>query len=151
MLQSYDEFVKCAMKELVATSGEFLRIKKNVSKLLQVPVPTNADLREAYEKLILAKKIKRNLAFENVLISKKIRTRSGVAVIAVLTKPYPCPGKCLYCPSESKMPKSYLKNEPAVMRAISVKFNPYAQVQKRLHALELNGHKTDKIELIVMG
>jgi elongator complex protein 3 len=151
MLQSYDEFVKCAMKELISTSGEFLRIKKNVSKLLQIPVPTNADLREAYEKLILVKKIKRNLAFENVLISKKIRTRSGVAVIAVLTKPYPCPGKCLYCPSESKMPKSYLKNEPAVMRAISVKFNPYAQVQKRLHALELNGHKTDKIELIVMG
>ncbi|MFZ2778274.1 MAG: tRNA uridine(34) 5-carboxymethylaminomethyl modification radical SAM/GNAT enzyme Elp3 [Candidatus Moraniibacteriota bacterium] len=139
------------MKELATTSGDFLRIKKDISKLLQIPVPTNADLREAYEKLVLARKIKRNLAFENVLVSKKIRTRSGVAVIAVLTKPYPCPGKCLYCPSESKMPKSYLKNEPAVMRAISVKFKPYAQVQKRLHALELNGHKTDKIELIVMG
>lgn len=151
MLKAYDNFVKLAMKEPVATSGEFLRVKKNVSKLLQVPVPTNADLREAYEKLITEKKIKRNPFFEKILISKKSRTRSGVAVVAVLTKPYPCPGKCLYCPSEAKMPKSYLKNEPAVMRAISVKFNPYAQVQKRLRALELNGHKTDKIELIVMG
>ena len=151
MNQSYDNFVKLAMKEPCATSGEFLRVKKNVSKLLQIPVPTNADLREAYEKLVTGEKIKRNLPFENILISKKIRTRSGVAVIAVLTKPYPCPGKCLYCPSEKEMPKSYLKNEPAVMRAISVKFNPYKQVQKRLRALELNGHKTDKIELIVMG
>jgi elongator complex protein 3 len=151
MLKAYDNFVKLAMKEPVATSGEFLRVKKNVSKILQIPVPTNADLREAYEKLIVEKKIKRNLLFEKILISKKSRTRSGVAVIAVLTKAYPCPGKCIYCPSEAKMPKSYLKNEPAVMRAISVKFNPYAQVQKRLRALELNGHKTDKIELIVMG
>jgi elongator complex protein 3 len=151
MLKAYDNFVKLAMKEPVATSGEFLRVKKNVSKLLQIPVPTNADLREAYEKLIVKKKIKRDLLFEKILISKKIRTRSGVAVIAVLTKPYPCPGKCLYCPSEKAMPKSYLKNEPAVMRAISVKFSPYRQVQKRLRALELNGHKTDKIELIMMG
>jgi elongator complex protein 3 len=151
MLKAYDNFVKLAMKEPVATSGEFLRVKKNVSKYLQIPVPTNADLREAYERLIARKKIKRNTTFEKVLISKKSRTRSGVAVIAVLTKPYPCPGKCLYCPSEKEMPKSYLKNEPAVMRAISVKFSPYRQVQKRLRALELNGHKTDKIELIVMG
>ncbi|MFA5962178.1 MAG: elongator complex protein 3 [Parcubacteria group bacterium] len=151
MIKAYDNFVKLAMQESVTTPGEFLRVKKNVSKILQIPVPTNANLREAYEKLVAQKKIKRDLGFENILISKKIRTRSGVAVIAVLTKPYPCPGKCLYCPSEKAMPKSYLKNEPAVMRAISVKFNPYAQVQKRLRALELNGHKTDKIELIVMG
>ena len=49
------------------------------------------------------------------------------------------------------MPKSYLSNEPAVMRAMSVKFDPYKQVQKRLRALEINGHDIDKIELIVMG
>jgi elongator complex protein 3 len=49
------------------------------------------------------------------------------------------------------MPKSYLSNEPAVMRAIMNKFNPYRQIQSRLHALMINGHSTDKIELIVMG
>ena len=151
MNQSYDEFVKYAIKEAHDSSVDFLRVKKNISKILQLPVPTNADLREIYEKLVAQKKIKRNLILEKLLFSKKIRTRSGVAVIAVLTKPSSCPGKCLYCPSEKNMPKSYLKNEPAVMRAISVKFNPYRQVQKRLRALELNGHKTDKIELIVMG
>ncbi|MFZ2226014.1 MAG: hypothetical protein WA064_00925 [Candidatus Moraniibacteriota bacterium] len=151
MNQSYDNFVKLAIKEARNSSVDFLRVKKNISKILQLPVPTNADLRETYEKLITKKKIKRHLILEKLLFSKKIRTRSGVAVVAVLTKPYSCPGQCLYCPSEKNMPKSYLKNEPAVMRAISVKFSPYAQVQKRLHALELNGHKTDKVELIVMG
>lgn len=151
MIKAYDNFIKLAMQEVKNTPTDFLRVKKNISKILQLPIPTNADLREIYEKLIIQKKIIRNLAFEKLLFSKKIRTRSGVAVVAVLTKPSTCPGKCIYCPSEKNMPKSYLKNEPAVMRAISVKFNPYAQVQKRLRALELNGHQTDKIELIVMG
>ncbi len=151
MLKSYDKFVKLTIQELSEMSADFSRIKKKVSKLLQLPIPSNADLREIYEKLITQKKIQRQPVFEKSLFSKKIRTRSGVAVVAVLTKPYSCPGKCLYCPSEKDMPKSYLKNEPAVMRAISVNFNPYAQVQKRLRSLELNGHKTDKIELIIMG
>ena len=114
-------------------------------------MPTNADLREQYEKMIKNGSLKRNLKFEQILQSRKIRTQSGVAIIAVLTKAYPCPGNCLYCPTEKDMPKSYLSNEPAVMRAISANFDPYRQVQDRLRSLSINGHKTDKIELIVMG
>jgi len=91
------------------------------------------------------------MELEKALFSKRVRTESGVAVVAVLTKSYPCPGKCIYCPTEKDMPKSYLSNEPAVMRAIAAKFNPYRQVQNRLRALELNGHKVEKVELIVMG
>ena len=36
---------------------------------------------------------------------KKIRTLSGVAPVTVLTKPYPCPGKCIFCPTDVRMPK----------------------------------------------
>lgn len=132
-------------------SQDFSRLKKNLCKKLGIQPPTNADLREHYEKMIAKKEIVRNFDFEKILLSKKIRTESGVAVVAVLTKDYPCPGKCIYCPTEKNMPKSYLSNEPAVMRAISAKFSPYKQVQNRLRALELNGHQVDKIELIVMG
>lgn len=114
-------------------------------------MPTNADLREQYEKMVAQKRAVRNPRFEKMLLSRRIRTQSGVAIVAVLTKPYPCPGRCIYCPTESGMPKSYLSNEPAVMRAITARFDPYRQVQNRLRSLELNGHKTDKIELIVMG
>ncbi|HCP08612.1 MAG TPA: tRNA uridine(34) 5-carboxymethylaminomethyl modification radical SAM/GNAT enzyme Elp3, partial [Candidatus Moranbacteria bacterium] len=151
VIKAYDNFIKLATKKLLKDSEEFLALKKEISGKLQLPLPTNADLREHYEKMIAAKKIKRNINFEQVMQSRKIRTQSGVAVIAVLTKAYPCPGKCLYCPTEKDMPKSYLSNEPAVMRAISSQFNPYKQVRNRLRSLELNGHKTDKIELIVMG
>lgn len=130
---------------------DFAKLKKKLSAEFHLPLPANADLRERYEKMLKEKNIPRNEKFEKVLLSRKIRTRSGVAVVAVLTKPYPCPGKCLYCPGEKGMPKSYLSNEPAVMRAISMKFNPYRQVQNRLASLSFNGHSTDKIELIVMG
>lgn len=139
------------MNTEISDSEDFLRLKKDICKELGVQPPTNADMREHYEKMVKRKEIKRSPAFEKILLSKKIRTQSGVAVVAVLTKPYPCPGKCIYCPTEKEMPKSYLSNEPAVMRAISAKFSPYKQVQNRLRALELNGHAIDKIELIVMG
>jgi elongator complex protein 3 len=151
MNSGYDNFIKLAIKKLPENGDDFSALKKELSGQLKLKMPTNADLRGRYEEMIKERKIKRNLSFEKVLISRKIRTASGVAIVAVLTKAYPCPGKCIYCPTEKNMPKSYLSDEPAVMRAIHSKFNPYHQVQSRLQALELNGHHTDKIELIVMG
>jgi len=88
---------------------------------------------------------------EKILKKARIRTLSGVSPIAVLTKPAGCPGKCVFCPTEERMPKSYLSNEPAVMRAILTDFNPYKQTTARIKSLESAGHKTDKIELIVIG
>lgn len=151
MSSAYDNFIKLAMKEPAQTPAAFLAVKKRIAKITGLPLPTNADIREIYNDLVDSGIVKKNDNFEKILISKKSRTQSGVAVVAVLTKPYPCPGKCLYCPDEKAMPKSYLSNEPAVMRAIAAKFDPYVQVRNRIKALELNGHKADKIELIVMG
>ena len=37
------------------------------------------------------------------------------------------------------------------MRAKLTKFDPYKQVKTRLKALEMTGHPTDKIELIILG
>ncbi|MGW8185143.1 MAG: elongator complex protein 3 [Candidatus Moraniibacteriota bacterium] len=130
---------------------KFLSFKKQFCGQNKIPQPTTADLRELYNKLVAQKKIQPNIYLEKAMLSRAIRTQSGVAVIAVLTKPSTCPGKCIFCPTEKNMPKSYLSNEPAVMRAIMNKFDAYNQVQSRLMALELNGHSTEKIELIVMG
>lgn len=151
MNQSYDNYIISAINQLPDTQEEFLQLKKRLCKEYKVSIPTNADLRDRYNTLVSQKKIKASKKFEELLLSRAIRTQSGVAVIAVLTKSYPCPGKCIYCPTEKDMPKSYLSNEPAVMRAIDSHFDPYLQVQNRLRSLELNGHSTDKIELIVMG
>ena len=80
-----------------------------------------------------------------------IRSQSGIVTVTVLVKPYPCPGKCVYCPTEARVPKSYLSNEPAVMRAIRKEFDPFLQMADRLKALENTGHATDKIEVIIKG
>lgn len=83
---------------------------------------------------------------------KPTRTISGVAVIAVMTRPHPCPhGRCLYCPGGVHTPQSYTGKEPAAMRAIQHAYDPYAQVHARLAQLHAIGHPTDKCELILMG
>lgn len=87
----------------------------------------------------------------NPTVIKPIRTQSGVAIVTLLTMPYPCPGKCVYCPDEEHMPKSYIATEPAAARALALKFDPYLQVRRRIEMLEGNGHPAGKIELIIKG
>lgn len=82
---------------------------------------------------------------------KPMRTLSGVTTVTVLTKPYPCPGKCIFCPTDYRMPKSYLPDEPGAMRALQNEFDPFRQVSSRLQALEAVGHPTNKIELLILG
>ena len=139
------------IKNKISDSDELLKIKRNASKKFNLPNPTNIELLETYRQMVESKKIKSSKDIERILTTKGTRTLSGVAVVAALTKPYRCPGKCLYCPAEKEMPKSYLSDEPAVMRAILTNFHPYKQVQARIKSLETTGHPTDKIELIIMG
>ena len=134
-------------------SGDLESARRKIAKKFGIPQLSNIDLLKAYHDLSEYEKPKlknRNL-LENILKTKQVRSMSGVAVISVLTKPYPCPGKCLYCPTEKGMPKSYLSNEPAVMRAVLNSFDPYRQFTNRLGQLKMQGHPTDKIELIVIG
>lgn len=82
---------------------------------------------------------------------KPVRTRSGVTPVTILTKPYPCPGACIFCPNDVRMPKSYLSMEPGAMRAEQNSFDPYLQTYTRLRAYYTTGHPTDKIEMIILG
>ncbi|MDZ4216817.1 MAG: tRNA uridine(34) 5-carboxymethylaminomethyl modification radical SAM/GNAT enzyme Elp3, partial [Candidatus Gracilibacteria bacterium] len=82
---------------------------------------------------------------------RKVRTMSGVAPVTVLTKPFPCPGKCTYCPTDVRMPKSYLPSQPAAQRGFRQRFDPYSQVFVRLKALEMTGHQVSKVELRILG
>lgn len=82
---------------------------------------------------------------------KPIRTLSGVAPITVLTKPFPCPGTCIFCPNDVRMPKSYLADEPGAQRAERNYFDPYLQTYNRLQALHNIGHSVSKAEIIVLG
>jgi elongator complex protein 3 len=86
---------------------------------------------------------------------KPVRSISGVSVITVMSKPYPCPKEepCIYCPGgpSSGTPQSYTGREPAAMRAIQHNFDPYQQVKGRIEQLRAIGHDVDKVELIIFG
>ncbi|MHA1733319.1 MAG: tRNA uridine(34) 5-carboxymethylaminomethyl modification radical SAM/GNAT enzyme Elp3 [Promethearchaeota archaeon] len=87
---------------------------------------------------------------------KSTRTLSGVAVVAVMTKPLECPGKCVYCPGPGSQPdrpvaQSYTGREPAALRSLMYDYDPFLQVKSRIEDLEAIGHDADKIEVICMG
>ncbi len=82
---------------------------------------------------------------------KLTRTLSGVAPIAVMMKPHPCPhGRCVYCPALNS-PNSYTEKSPPVLRAMRHNYDPYRQVLARLETYRILGHAASKCELIVMG
>jgi len=105
----------------------------------------------AYRQLVKSGEWQPNAAVLSRIRMKPVRTLSGVTTVTVLTKPYPCPGKCIFCPTDVRMPKSYLPDEPGAMRALHHEFDPFNQVQARLEALEAVGHPTDKVELLILG
>lgn len=137
---------KPTMEALDVLKRDFLRKNKETKD-----IPKKSDLLAVYHKLTGKNKIKTNPALEKLLTKRAVRTLSGVSIITVLTKPFPCPGKCIYCPNEKVMPKSYISDEPAAARALQLHFDPYEQVVRRIESLQKNGHPTDKIELIVKG
>ncbi len=100
--------------------------------------------------------VRSGLRKEDPALFKKIRlkptrTLSGVTTVTVLTKPFPCPGRCIFCPDYEEMPVSYLPDEPGAMRALHHAYDPYTQVDSRIEALHEIGHPTDKIELLILG
>ena len=114
-------------------------------------LPSKSQILQVYFDLVKEWKIDKNSDFELLLRKRAIRSMSGIVSVQVLTKPYPCPSHCIFCPNDPEMPKSYIKSEPGAMRALLNQFDPIKQVYNRLYSLQQTGHKTDKIEMIVLG
>jgi len=96
------------------------------------------------------------------LKTKPVRTASGVAVVAVMSKPHRCPhiaytgNVCVYCPGGPDSDfeystQAYTGYEPTSMRAIRARYDPYSQTKGRVAQLRAIGHDVDKVEFIVMG
>jgi elongator complex protein 3 len=131
------------------THDDVNRVKTQVATKHKLErIPSNAEIINA-----LKPKEKRKLLV--ILRRKTTRTISGVTIVAVMTKPYPCPQPepCAYCPGgpDHGVPQSYTGFEPAAMRGLQNRFDPYLQVRSRMEQLKAIGHRVDKIELIIMG
>ena len=99
----------------------------------------------------------RNLMLENALITSRCRGISGVSVVTVFLSPYPegqafsCKWNCAYCPNEPGQPRSYLFGEPGVLRANQHGFDCVKQMLARIESYRVNGHPTDKFEILILG
>lgn len=139
------------------TPQDVQKMKSPLSKKYKI-IPPNRELLYVYNyHLDDSQKIP---GFHNLLMIKPGRSRSGVSPITVLLAPneFSCGHDCAYCPDErivngakEDMPRSYASTEPAVMRAIEVKFDAVMQVYSRCRVLKNNGHQIDKIEYIIEG
>ena len=127
------------------------RLKSRIAATEGAPLIRNDALLNRYRADVAAGLRETNARLERILTLNKIRSQSGIATITVITEPYPCPGRCVYCPTEAHAPKSYLTNEPAVRRAVRNDYDPFQQMRSRIEALQETGHPTDKIELIIKG
>lgn len=103
----------------------------------------------------------------NLLRVKRGKSHSGIISCTIFTSAYPeyidpetgelkkqmfsCAYLCSFCPNSADMPKSYLRQEPGVMRAIRYNFDACGQMWGRLETLYHLGHKIDKIEVIILG
>ena len=144
------EIIEYLIKHPKTSRQKITNIKGQVGKKYNynrvIKNATILDFATDSEKQIITKLLKR----------RSTRTLSGVSVIAIMTKPLPCPGTCIYCPGINSQPgekvaQSYTGREPAALRSIHNNYDPYEQVQSRIKDLEAIGHQVDKIELIVMG
>ncbi len=140
-----EEILKILKKGKLSKKG-LAKAKRDVSKKYGMPLPSNVSLLKAYHKTGGSDE-----EMISLLRTRPVRSLSGVVNVSVLTKPFPCPGKCVFCPLQEGAPKSYLKNEPAVMRALDNKYSAENQVNTRIKSLEITGHPTGKIELRVVG
>ncbi|MFH2019697.1 MAG: elongator complex protein 3 [bacterium] len=132
------------------TPDNLYTLKRHWAKTLG-SIPKDSEILSSYRTLLKNGDITKNIPLEKALMTRSVRTESGVTAFAVMTKPFICPGQCTFCPLEVGMPKSYLSDEPAAARARMFNFDPRLQIEARLEQLSATGHLSDKIELIVIG
>lgn len=145
------EIILRASKAGLVKRSDFERFRNAIVKENKAVIFHNLYFIKAYNDLVEEGKIKADEQLLSLIRKRGVRTMSGVAPVTVLTKPWPCPGRCVYCPTDVRMPKSYLPSQPAAQRAFRQRFNPYSQVFVRLKALYMTGHEVSKVELRIIG
>ncbi len=148
-VKACQEIAEELSKKQSLSKNDFLKIKRRVSAKHKLSrIPSNSTI------LTSLSPEKRD-ELRRLLMIKPVRTASGISVIAVMTKPHPCPpqAQCVYCPGGVKTgsPKSYTGYEPAALRGVQNDFDGYREVEARLRQLEAAGHQVQKSEFIIMG
>jgi elongator complex protein 3 len=146
----YSHACKSIAMELANDSNMSL---KEINKIIR-SISSNYKLSTVPKKEHIISYLPKNSNYRHLLVVKRVKTASGVAVISVMPKPYDCPhGKCIYCPGgrEYNTPMSYIGTEPVTKIAQSFEYDAYHQVKSKLNQLSQRGHNITKIELVIVG
>lgn len=158
---NYALAISSIVQDLIAAYQEgaelnFTKLKGAKAKKYKLPgIPKMSDILQAIP-------IEYKSKLHPFLKTKPVRTASGVAVVAVMSKPHRCPhiamtgNVCVYCPGGPDSDfeystQAYTGYEPTSMRAIRARYDPYSQAKGRVAQLRAIGHDVDKVEYIVMG
>jgi ELP3 family radical SAM enzyme/protein acetyltransferase len=163
---------QCSEKYNDKNDNELFAILKNVivKEIQKFCRPYKIQVKKTvllyyYNKFVAQNKFEENDFLRLLLMKKPSNDISGINQITILTSAHPdgqsfsCKHDCFYCPNEPAhegngwvdQPRSYLFQEPAVLRANRNNFDPFLQTKNRLDALLVCGHKCDKLEFIIEG
>jgi ELP3 family radical SAM enzyme/protein acetyltransferase len=145
--------------------NEYTKYYKKLIKASDIDYnPRGGDINYVYRKLLYNGSILDNYSnIQDFIVKKEMRSQSGILQVAILTSPWSmsggknkkendgCDYNCYFCPKQKGMPRSYIRNEPAVKRAEMNNFSGKHQTWERLSTYDLNGHHIDKIEGIILG
>lgn len=135
----------------ITTKEAFHKLKNDVYKDYKIPGwISDIDLLAEYKNMVSSEEVSDDARVFKLLRKRAVRSLSWVSVVSVLTKPWWCPWKCVYCPWFDDLPKSYIPNEPAVMRASMNAFDPEKQVYNRLRSLDITWHSVTKCDVRII-
>ena len=91
--------------------------------------PSKQDIYKVFRDKFSTRKITPKM--RKWMIKKQVRSNSGVLVVTIVLAPnrFSCKYDCAYCPQETDLdgnptqPRSYLSNEPAMLRALESNFD----------------------------
>jgi len=148
--------------------GELIQVKDDPEKAVKAlkrkyqVSPSKREIHSIYTKHFSSIKITPKM--RKWMIKKQMRSNSGVLVVTIVLAPnkFSCKYDCAYCPQETDMdgkptqPRSYLSNEPAMLRALESKFDVKGQFNSRINSYKLTGNigdsnQSSKIEVIFSG
>ncbi|MCX8163581.1 MAG: tRNA uridine(34) 5-carboxymethylaminomethyl modification radical SAM/GNAT enzyme Elp3 [Candidatus Micrarchaeota archaeon] len=147
MNKALDGFLEEFLLSIKTKKEPVEQIKKQLIEKYKIKMMQNSHI------LWLLKRKYKNLDKKviQLLRTRLTRTGSGVSPVAIMPKPFPCPGRCTYCPQGENAPKSYTGFEPATMRAIRSGYSATKQIHTRLEQYAALGQPNQKCELIIMG
>jgi ELP3 family radical SAM enzyme/protein acetyltransferase len=148
------------VSELIQEVNDPEKAMKVLRRKYQI-TPSKREIHAIYKKYFSTTKITPRL--RKWMIKKQMRSNSGVLVVTIVLAPhkFSCKYDCSYCPQETDLdgnptqPRSYLSNEPAMLRALESNFDVKGQFNSRINSYKLTGNigdnQSSKIEVIFSG